>query len=124
MLTDKIEPIISNGVENIGGYDLIPKGIGTVRWSWTDDEGKPNTNKLNNLPYFTYPPVNILSETALTESMKYYEGTCVLTKTKYSIFNLDFRRYKKIIAHSENCLLELDIQDGFSKFAIFFKRVG
>ena len=124
MFTDKIEPIISNEVENKGGKDLIPKGIGTVKWYGTDDEEKLYTKELNNVIYLTESIVNTLSETALTESMKYYEGTWVLTKRKYSIFNLDFRRYKKIIAHSENCLPELDIQDGFSKFARFFKRVG
>ena len=35
MFTDKIEPIISNGVENIVGKDIIPKGIGTVSCYWT-----------------------------------------------------------------------------------------
>ena len=37
MFTDKIEPIIYNGVETIGGDNIIPKGIVTVNWSWTDD---------------------------------------------------------------------------------------
>ena len=36
---------ISNGVENIGGNDLIPKGIGTVSCPWTDDEGQLHKNK-------------------------------------------------------------------------------
>ena len=49
MSTDKIGPIISNGVVTIGRKDLIPKGIITVRWSWTDDEGQLQTNKLNNV---------------------------------------------------------------------------
>ena len=33
MFTDKIDPIISNGVVTIGKKDLITKDIGTVRWS-------------------------------------------------------------------------------------------
>ena len=37
MFTDKIEPIIYNGVANIGGKDIITKGIGPVIWYWTDD---------------------------------------------------------------------------------------
>ena len=52
MLTEKIEPVISNGVTTIGGKDIIPKGIGKVRWYWTDDEGQLYTNKLNNVIYF------------------------------------------------------------------------
>ena len=49
MFTDKIEPIISNGVVTIGGKYLITKEIGTVIWSWTDDEGQLHKNKLNNV---------------------------------------------------------------------------
>ena len=37
MFTENIEPIISNGVETIGGKDIITEGISTVIWSWTDD---------------------------------------------------------------------------------------
>ena len=52
------------------------------------------------------------------------DGTWVLTKSKYFIFTWNFGKYKKTIAHSENCLPELDIQYIFSKFYGFFKRVG
>ena len=34
MFTDKIEPIISNGVATIGVKYIIPKWIDTVSWSW------------------------------------------------------------------------------------------
>ena len=40
-------------------------------------------------------PFNILSATALAESMKDYEGTWVLAKMKYSIFTWDFGKLKK-----------------------------
>ena len=63
MFTDKIETNISNGFDTIVGKDIIPKGIGTVNCSCTDDEGKLHTNKLNNLLYFIDSPVNILSAT-------------------------------------------------------------
>ena len=49
MFTDKIDPIISNGVATIGEKYLIPKGIGTVCLSWTYDDGQLYTNKFNNL---------------------------------------------------------------------------
>ena len=64
-------------MSDISGKDIIPKGIGTVSWSWTDDEGKFNKNKLNNVLYFPNSPVIILSETALNEFMKDYEVTWV-----------------------------------------------
>ena len=52
MFTYKIVPTIYNGVAPIGGNDLIPKGIDTVSWSWTDDEVQLHTNKFNNVIYF------------------------------------------------------------------------
>ena len=53
VFNNKIEPIISNRVETIDGRNIITKGIGTVSWSRTDDDGQLHTNKLNNLIYFT-----------------------------------------------------------------------
>ena len=49
IFTDKIHPIISNGVATIFGKDIIPQGIGTVSWSCTDDEGLLHTKKFNIL---------------------------------------------------------------------------
>ena len=86
MFTDKIEPIIPNGLATIGEKDLIQNGIGTVRWSWTDDEGQLHLNNNNNLLYFPYSSFNKMSTTALDEFMKYDDGTWVITKRKYSIF--------------------------------------
>ena len=124
MFTDKIESIIYNVVATMGQKDIIPKSIGKVSWSWNDDEGQLHTNKFNNILYFPYPPVNILSENALGESIKYDELTWVLTKSKYYIFICYFVKYKKIIAHSEKFLPELYIQAGFSTFSVFCKIVG
>ena len=80
IFTYKIETIISNEVATICGKDLIPKGISTVSWYWTDDEGKLHTSKLNNVLYFPNSPVKILSATSLAEYTKDDEGTWVLTK--------------------------------------------
>ena len=49
MFTYNIEPIICNGVEIIGGKNIITKGIGTVSWYWTDEYGQQHTNILNNV---------------------------------------------------------------------------
>ena len=90
----------------------------------TDNEGKLHTKKLNNVLYFTDSTVNIISSTELDESPKDDEGTWELTKTKYSIFNWDYGKYKKTIAHSENCLPELEILTGIIKFSGFCNRLG
>ena len=60
MFTDKIDPKIYNGVATMGGKYIIPKGIGTVIWYWTDDDGHMYTNKFNNAIYFIDSPVNII----------------------------------------------------------------
>ena len=80
MSTDNIYSIISNGVATIGGKYIIPKGIGTVSWSWSYDEVKYHIKKWNNVLYFIESPVNILSATVLSKSMKDDEGSWVLTK--------------------------------------------
>ena len=77
---DNIETTISNGVATKGGKYIITKGIGTVCWYWTDDEGQMYTKKFNNALYYTDLPVNIKIATVLTESMKDDEGTWVLNK--------------------------------------------
>ena len=80
MFTDNIETIMYNGVVTIGGNYIIPKGIVTVSWYWTDDEGQLHTNKLNTVIYFPDSSINVLSETTLAESMKGDGGTWVITK--------------------------------------------
>ena len=49
MFTDKIDLIVSDVAETVGGKYLIPKGIVKVGWSWNYDEGQLHTNKLNNV---------------------------------------------------------------------------
>ena len=78
MFSDKIDPIIYNGVVTIGLKDIIPKVIGTVSWSCNYDERQLHTNKLNNIIHIPESPVNNLSATSLAESMKDDEGTWVL----------------------------------------------
>ena len=102
---------------------LITEGIITVSWSWNDYQVQLNTNILNNILYFNNSPFNILTATSLDEYMKEDEVTWVLTKSKCYIFTWDSGKYKNTISHSENCLPELDIQAGFSKFSGFYKRV-
>ena len=49
MLAEKIYTIITNGLETICKKYMIQKGIDTVIWYWTDDEGQRNNKILNNL---------------------------------------------------------------------------
>ena len=123
MRTDNIDTIISNEVATIGGKYIISKEIGTVRWSWNDDEGQLHTKKLNNVLYFPDSTVNIISATVLDESIKDDEGTFLPTKGKYYIFTWDFGKYKNIIARSEHYLTDLISKLYLASLVSFCKRV-
>ena len=49
MLTDKIKPIISSGLETIGRKDIIPKWIGAYIWYSADDKVQLQTKTFNNI---------------------------------------------------------------------------
>ena len=57
MFIYNIYPVISNGVATIGGEYLNNKGIYTIRWSCSGDEGKIHKDKLKNVLNFPYSPV-------------------------------------------------------------------
>ena len=69
----KIDP--RTGVATIGGEDLRPSGIGTVKWSWEDDERKTHKFLLEKTLFFPTSPVNILSVSRLTDHFGDDEGT-------------------------------------------------
>ena len=71
MFTDNIDLILSNGESTIVGNDFITKVVVVVSWSCTSDKRKIYTKIFNNVIYFTDSPVNIISVTALAESMNY-----------------------------------------------------
>ena len=53
---------------------------------------------MNNVLYFTDLPGNIMSAKELAESMKDNDIIWLLTKTKYSILNWYFGKFKKKIS--------------------------
>ena len=67
------------GVATIGGTDHKPSGIGDIKLSWKDDEGKSRSYVLHNALYFPDLPVNILSITRLADHFQDNEGTYIKT---------------------------------------------
>ena len=61
MLNEKIDIIVTNVVVTIGVKYIIPKGVFEVSWSCTYDELQLHNKKLNNVLYFPYSSVNIIS---------------------------------------------------------------
>ena len=79
----KIDP--RTGVATIAGEDLRPSGIGTVKWSWYDDEGKTHNFFLEKKLFFPTSPVNILSVSRLADHFDDDERTSTQTRRHYSI---------------------------------------
>jgi len=111
------------GVATIGGTDFKPAGIGTVEWTWTDDNGRRHTMRIENVLYFPQSPVNVLSVTAFASQLGDEEGTWIKTKMKYSQFTWDSERHSRRIEHSENCLPELPINNGYGTFVTFCNSI-
>ena len=121
MFDGSIVPVATNGVATIGGHDLHPTGIGSVTWSWKDEAGQAHQKKLHNVLFFPDSLVNILSVTSLARQEDDEEGTWIQTKLRYSIFTWDKGLANCRINHSQNCLPELTINEGTSRFALFCK---
>ena len=83
-----------------------------------------HTHKLNNILYFPYSPVNILSATALVESMKYNEGTLVLKKVNIIYFTWYFGKYKKTNSSLRKVSFMVIDPIWIYQMFWFFNRVG
>lgn len=66
-------------VATIGGKNSKPTGIGSVKWTWNDDEGASHTYIMNVL-YFPSSPVDILSISEFANQLKDDEGTGIDSK--------------------------------------------
>ena len=77
----KIDP--RNGVATIGGEDLRPSGIGMVKCSWDDDEGKTHNFFLVKTLFFPTSPVNIISVSRLADHFNDDEGKSIQTRRHY-----------------------------------------
>ena len=60
MFFGKLYEVDISGVTTTGGTDFKPTGIGTVKWSWKDDEGKSHTHRLERALYLPKYPVKII----------------------------------------------------------------
>ena len=118
-LTDEVNP---STVATIAGKNSLPKGIGTVKWTWLDDDGRQHEYELKDVYYFPQSPVNILSVTTFANDLKDEEGTGIDTKAKYSRFYWKNNTYSRTFHHSKLNLPEMPINNGNNAFAWFINR--
>ena len=102
----------SGMVAAIGGKLNRPQGIGTVEWTWKDDEGTPHKIRLEKTLYFPQSPINIMSVTELAKQLEDEEGTGINTKMKYSWMYCNKNAYSRKIYHLALNLPELAINEG------------
>ena len=119
MFVGKLHEVDIFWVATIGGTDFKPTGIGTVKWSWKDDEGKSHTHRLERVLYFPESAVNIISPNALADHYDDKNGTHIKIKNYSSGFSWDLGKYTRTITHSANCLAEIPINDGYEVFGTF-----
>jgi hypothetical protein len=119
MFTDYRDAVTTTHVATIGGRNSKPAGIGTVKWTWTDDAGNSHTHHLKDVLHFPTSPVNILSITELAKALNDDEGTGIDTKRMYSRFYWDSNKYQKTFKHSSSNLPEMAINEGTSSFSWF-----
>ena len=108
----------SKVVATIGGQCNFPKGIGTVTWTWTDDEGTEHTFDVDGVHYFPRSPVNILGVTAFAAQLNDEDATGIDTKWKKSRFYWK-GGHSRTINHPENNLPELPLVYNASNNAFF-----
>lgn len=57
-----------SAVTTIGDTTFSAAGVGTVKWTWKDDDGQFHTYEFNDCLHFPLSPVSILSVTAFGQS--------------------------------------------------------
>ena len=119
MFTDYRDAVTTTHVATIGGRNSKPAGIGTVKWTWTDDAGNSHTHHLKDVLHFPTSPVNILSITELAKALNDDKRTGIDTKRMYSRFYWDSNKYQKTFKHSSSNLPEMAINEGISSFSWF-----
>ena len=110
------------GVSTIGGKPHFAEGIGDVKTSWRDDNGKIFYHMLKGVLYFSSSPVCIISTSKLSKEWGNevdYEGAYIKPKHSYSVFKWKHKEYRRRIEHPRHCSPELAVNEGYSKFQTF-----
>ena len=115
----RIIPTQNQGVSTIGGQPHFALGLGDVTTSWKDDNGGIFHHTLKDVLYFPDSPVRIISTSKLSEEWGVEvdeEGTWILSKHSYSIFQWNNNKFRRTIRHPKHCLPELAVNEGFTRF--------
>ncbi len=113
MYVGDIVPVFSQAIVTIRGKSNKPSVIGTVQWSWKDDNGKLHIHLVKNVIFFPDSPVHILSITSFANKLNDYDGTSIHTFHWKSIFHWDNKQVQCTIIHPESNHPWIAINEGF-----------
>lgn len=115
----EIRRVSNHKVATIGGKGHSASGIGTVKWSWLDDDGNSHDYHIKDVLYFPESPINILSVTAFARQLQDNEYTGIDTKLNFSRFYWDHGKGQRTIRHPASNLPEMEVNSGYSLFTRF-----
>lgn len=113
MYVEDLSPVKSHRVVTIGGKGHAPSGIGTIRWSWCDGQGKKHEYLVENVLHFPESPINILSVTEFAKQLDNTEGTDIDTKQLRSQFYWENNKFTLAIQHPASNIPGAAINEGF-----------
>ena len=109
------------GLVNTIDGNTKPAGVGTVRWSWRDNDGNISTYDLPGCRYYPESPVCILSQTQLGLFLNDRDfGTKIESGIHTSIFHWDNQRFRRTIKHTTSYMPKMIINDDHSSMSTFF----
>ena len=114
MFVGEISPYDKMKVATIDGKGHSASGIGTVRWKWSDDNGKVHDIMVDNVLFFPQSPINILSVTSFAQQLNDPEGTGITTVQNNSRLFWDHGKFSRTIRHPASNLPEMPLNEGFS----------
>ena len=86
MFIGDLRPANNQTVATIGGKSNVPGDIGTVQWTWRDDDGTSYKILVQDVLFFPASPINILSVTSFANQLGDDFGTGCDTKRHTSRF--------------------------------------
>ena len=95
-----------------------PVGIGDVKIGWHDDMGKYHNFVLKDAFHIPDSAVNVIGISELSKNIGDFKskGTRIDSSGQDSILTWDNKQFMRSFIHSESCLPEMPINDGYSKF--------
>ena len=109
MCVGKLRSCSNAHVCTIGGKNNSPSGLGTVKWTWKNDDGEAHTFEVTNVLYFTESSINILGVTAFANQFDDDTGTGCDTKRYTSRFYWSGNKFSRTIVHPASNLPELSV---------------